>query len=94
MRALLVCFALGFVSACISNDDVSSALATYCGLADGKAACDADSECCPGFGCLNSVCRLVTDGACFVPDGGQASGAACGCARDCSSGACTAAKCQ
>ncbi len=92
--ALASGFAGGIGMSCISSDQVTDALASYCEHADGRAVCEADDECCPGFGCRSGICELVVAGTCFVPDGGQPSGSACGCAQDCTTGSCINALCQ
>jgi hypothetical protein len=94
MLALSAGFAGGIGMSCISSDQVTDALAGYCEHADGREVCDVDGDCCPGFGCRSAVCELIVTGACFVPDGGQVSGSACGCSQDCVSGICTNTLCQ
>lgn len=96
MAVRRVLFALLFVG-CISDSEVEGALGEYCAVNEGKA-CQASSQCCPGFACVASACKRATAGTClFAADAGrgpQQGGESCGCSNDCSSGACSDSSCR
>ena len=84
------------LSACIGDGDVNAALDGYCAVNEGRA-CTQTTQCCPGFVCAQTACRLLAVGTCLFPDPAerrQGKGEPCGCAADCTSSACTDSKCQ